>query len=108
MIEIAKPVFGLIMLLLVILAGIMSFKATRSVKSRFSLDEAFLDRNGKTSFARIGQFVALAVSTWGFVFLTLEGKMSEWYMTMYMGAWVLNGIGHKGLEKWLDKPKEMP
>lgn len=104
MIEITKPVFGLIMLLLVILAGIMAFKATRSTKSKFSLTEAFLDRNGKTSFARIGQFSALAVSTWAFIFLTLEDKLTEWYFTGFMLAWVGNSLGHK----WLDKPKETP
>lgn len=102
MIEITKPVFGLIMMLLVILAGIMAFKATRNVKSKFSLTEAFLNPKGKTSLSRIGQFSALAVSTWAFVFLTVDGKLTDWYFTSYMLAWVGNGIGHK----WLDKPKE--
>lgn len=102
MIEITKPIFGVVMLLLVVLAGIMAWRATHSIKSKFSLTEAFLDHNGKTSFARIGQFSALAVSTWAFVFLTVDGKLTDWFFTSYMLAWVGNGIGHK----WLDKPKE--
>lgn len=102
MIEITRPVFGLIMLLLVVLAGIMAWKATHSTRSKFSLTDAFLDHTGKTSFARIGQFSALAVSTWAFVFLTVDGKLTEWFFLGYMSIWVGNGIGHK----WLDKPKE--
>lgn len=102
MIEIAKPIFGLVMILLVILAGIMAYRTSHSTKSKFSLDEAFLDAHGKTSVPRIGQFAALAVSTWGFAYLIIDGKMSEFYFSGYMLAWVGNGIGHK----WLDKPKE--
>lgn len=104
MIEITKPVFGLIMLLLVALAGIMAWKATHNVKSKFSLTDAFLDKNGKTSFARIGQFSALTVSTWGFVYLVVDGKMSAWYFQGFMLTWVGNGLGHK----WLDGVNKEP
>lgn len=102
MVDIPKSLFGLILVLLCVLAAILAYKATHNAHSKFDLASAFLDAEGKTSMARIGQFTALAVSTWGFAFLTVEGKLSEAYFTMYVMTWVGNGLGNK----WLEKPKE--
>tara|TARA_R110000868_G_scaffold389184_1_gene658371 strand:+ start:312 stop:437 length:126 start_codon:yes stop_codon:yes gene_type:complete len=33
------------------------------------------------SLGRIGQFTALAVSTWAFVSLVLENALNEWFFT---------------------------
>ncbi len=99
MIEIEKPIFGVVMALLAVLAFILTWKATHDAKSEFDFTDAFLDERGKTSHARIAYFVALACSTWAFVFLVLNDKLSEWYMVAYMGAWVAGAIGNK----WLDK-----
>lgn len=89
--------FGVVIILLVILAGILAWKATHS-NSNFDFASAFLDPDGKTSIGRIGIFTALSVSTWGFVYLILNDKMTEFYYTGYMGAWVLQGVGSKWLE----------
>lgn len=89
--------FGAVIVLLVILAGILAWKATHS-QSQFDFSSAFLDPDGKTSMTRIGVFTALACSTWAFVFLILNDKISEWYFTGYMAAWVLQGVGNKWLE----------
>ena len=32
---------------------------------------------------------AFLASTWAFVFLTAQGKLTETYLTVYMGAWVV-------------------
>lgn len=99
MIEIEKPIFGLIMVLLSTLAAIMAWRATHNKDSDFNFTEAFLDDRGKTSHARIAYFVALTCSTWAFVFMTLNDKITEWYFTGYMVAWVFGSLGNK----WLDK-----
>lgn len=96
---ISTTVMGVVLGLLVILAGMLAYRASHSVGNKFNLDEAFTDSSGKTSMGRIGIFVALSVSSWGFVYLTLEGKLTEWFMTAFLGAFVLNG----GVSKWLDK-----
>ena len=100
MINIPTTAFSIVLALLGILASVLAWKATHSGESRFNFEEAFLDTNGKTSISRIGMFSALVVSTWAFVYMTVDGKMTEWYFTGYMGAWVLNGLG----SKFLDKP----
>lgn len=99
MIEITKPIFGVVLVLLVILAAILAFSATRDAKSEFNFAEAFVDDVGKTSLGRIAYFVALACSTWAFIFLTIRDNLTEWYYTGYMAAWVFGALG----SKWLDK-----
>lgn len=96
---ISRSMMNIVLALLVILAGIMAYRTSHSKASKFSLDEAFTDINGKTSLGRIGTFAALSVSSWAFVYLTSTDRLSEWFMTAYLAAWVGNGIGHK----WLDK-----
>ena len=45
-------------------------------------------------FTRLGAWI---VSTWGFVYLVLDGKFTEWYFTGYMAIWVGNAIMDKYL-----------
>ena len=45
-------------------------------------------------FTRLGAWI---VSTWGFVYLILEGKFTEWYFTGYITIWVGNAIVDKYL-----------
>ena len=39
------------------------------------------------SLGRQGQYVAMIVSTWGFMWLTIHDKMTEWFFVGYMFAW---------------------
>ena len=50
-------------------------------------------------FVRFGAWI---VSTWGFVYLIVEERFSEWYFAGYMAAWVGNAI----FDKYLNRPKE--
>lgn len=54
--------------------------------------------NGKISEAKFARFVAFVVSTWGFVYLILDQRFSEWYFAGYMAAWTGNAL----FNKWLD------
>lgn len=49
------------------------------------------DRKGKVRFDARKCFEAGAflASTWAFIFLTAQGKLTETYLTVYMGAWVV-------------------
>ena len=46
-----------------------------------------LDRPHKPSLTKIAQIVALGVSTWGFVVLTLKCTLTETYFMAYMVTW---------------------
>lgn len=96
---IPKLAFGIVLILLCILAGIMAWKATHNDKSVFNFSEAFIDADGKTSMGRIGAFTALASSTWALVYLVMNDRLTEWFYAGYMAAWVVQG----GVFKWLDR-----
>ena len=49
-------------------------------------------REGKLDEKKFTRFGAWVVSTWGFVYLIVNDKLSEWYFIGYMGAWVANAI----------------
>lgn len=50
-------------------------------------------------FTRLGAWI---VSTWGFVYLMLDGKFTEWYFAGYMAIWVGNAI----VDKYLNNKKQ--
>lgn len=52
------------------------------------------DRLDEKKFTRLGAWI---VSTWGFVYLILDGKFTEWYFAGYMAIWVGNAIFDKYL-----------
>ncbi len=94
-----KLTFGIILGLLGVLAFMLAYRSSHDKSSDFDFAQAFIDADGKTSLWRIGVFVALATSTWSFVYLVLNDKMSEWYFTGYMAIWVLGGANSKWTEK---------
>lgn len=55
--------------------------------------------NGRIDEKKFVRFGAWIVSTWGFVYLIVEERFSEWYFMGYMAAWVGNAI----LDKYLTK-----
>lgn len=57
-------------------------------KDNFDLRWLITDEQTKQpSLHKFGQLVALTMSSWGFVYETLQGRMTEWYFTAYMVAW---------------------
>lgn len=101
-VDIPATVLGLVLALLVLLAGILGWKATHSSKSRFNFEDLLLDEQGRTSLYKCGQFTALVVSTWGFVYLTLAYKLSEAYFGLYMATWA----GANVVNKWVEQKRE--
>lgn len=53
---------------------------------------------GQISDSKVARFTAFIVSTWGFVYLILDDKFSEWYFAGYMGTWVGNALFSKHLD----------
>lgn len=61
---------------------------TRDPRHPVSLLQLVTDaRSGRMSLGRVGQLVALIVSSWAFVWLTIAGMLTEWYYGTYMIAW---------------------
>lgn len=68
----------------------------RDSESRIDLKD-LICKDGHLDEKKFTRFGAWIVSTWGFVYLILDSKFTEWYFTGYMAIWVGNAIFDKYL-----------
>lgn len=54
--------------------------------------------DGQLNEAKFMRFTAFVVSTWGFIYLIVDQRFSEWYFAGYMAAWAGNAL----FNKWLN------
>lgn len=64
---------------------VLLWRWTRS-HPEFDLADLITGTNGKVSATKFAQTGAWVVSTWGFVTLIQQGKMTEWFFAGYMGV----------------------
>lgn len=55
------------------------------------------DKTGRPSIHKVGQCLALLVSTWAFIKLVLADRFTTDYLLIYMGVWA----GSTALNQWL-------
>ena len=101
--DINKAQFGL-STILIIVVGLLLFVLYawhKDSESKIDLKDLICTDNklDEKKFVRFGAWI---VSTWGFVYLIVEERFSEWYFMGYMAAWVGNAI----FDKYLNRPKE--
>lgn len=49
---------------------------------------AFDLKTGQMSESKVKLNSAFIVTTWAFIFLTMSGSLTEWYVGVYLAAWV--------------------
>ena len=72
-------------LLLLIWRSLAKMHADESVN--FDLRDLLME-NGRVSKAACVMMGAFAVTTWQFVYYTLNGKLTEGYLGIYVAAWI--------------------
>ena len=93
---ISNDIMYLILFLILIGAIILLWRITSDRTTSLSfIDLIAID--GKLNERKITRFGAWIVSTWGFVYLIIDDKFTEWYFLGYMGAWVANALIGKAL-----------
>jgi hypothetical protein len=71
-------------------------------KTRFDVRDLIIDSATKElSLYKVGQLVALIISTWILIYETRAGKLTEWLFGSYMIAW----SGANLIKKYLEKPE---
>jgi hypothetical protein len=61
----------------------------------FDVHDLVCDKGTRSaSLTRLGQLIALCVSTWAVIHEALQGRLSEWLFTFYMIAWVGARLGN--------------
>jgi hypothetical protein len=53
------------------------------------------DKTKQPSIHKMGELIALFVSTWMVVYLTIQGRINENYFSMYMGIWAASQVANK-------------
>lgn len=96
--DISKVPFGMSMVLLIavgiLLAILWNFHRDRD--NHVDLKD-LICHEGQVNEAKFARFGAFIVSTWGFVYLILDERFSEWYFAGYMAAWCGNALVNKYL-----------
>lgn len=93
------PVLALMVIILLI--GVALSRWQRS-HEKFDLADLVTGDNGRVSLSKCGQAAALAVSTWGFVVLVQQGKLTETYFLGYMTVW----SGARLMQTFVEKKAE--
>jgi len=89
----------LMYIILVVILGFALYylrKVDKDKKNTYSVMDLIVD-DGKIQERKVTRLGTWVVSTWGFVYLIIEGKLDEWYFVGYIGAWVANAILAKRL-----------
>lgn len=95
-VTIPASVFGLLLALLLILLYRMASNTSTNDAKRFSFEDWFIDPHTQT--ASLGQaafFLTVIVLTWGFVFLVVSDRLTEWYLTAYGAIGTTAYLGSK-------------
>ena len=89
---VVQIVMSMILLIGGVIAGVSLIRMHRS-KDMPSLTDLITstDKKGRIRLdpRKCFEAGAFLTTTWAFVFLTASGKLTEFYMTAYVGAWVL-------------------
>jgi hypothetical protein len=74
------------------------FHVAQKGENPFDFKEMFYDPDTKlTSLTRFGNFVALCISSWGFIYLVVHNQLTEFYFTGYMTVWASVNLISKGI-----------
>ncbi len=64
---------------------------------------AFDNSTGKLSDSKVRINAAFVTTTWAFVFLTMNDKLTEWYVAVYLAAWVADRFSARNSNKEIVK-----
>ena len=93
---------NIILAVVVVIAVMVFWNIQKDKNNQIDLKD-LVCKDGRIHEAKFMRFVTFVVSTWGFVYLIVDQRFSEWYFAGYMAAWTGNAL----VNKWLDK-KETP
>lgn len=84
------------LIILVVLAIAFIWNIQRDRENQVDIKDLICS-DGRINEAKFMRFTAFVVSTWGFIYLIVDQRFSEWYFAGYMAAWAGNAL----LNKWL-------
>lgn len=78
--------------ILVFITIVASFiKAHFSENTEFDVMKLVMyDQDGKLSDSKARLNGAFGITSWAFIYLTMNDKLTEWYVTVFLAAWVID------------------
>ena len=68
--------------------------------SKFDLIKMFaFDTNGQMSDSKARLNAAFVITAWAFVYLTTQDKLTEWYVAVFLAAWVGDRFASRSAKK---------
>ena len=93
--SIDAPMAALVVMSVIVIATVVSWHRT---KDGFDLSQCIVDSTTqRIAPEKVGFMTVLAIMTWGFVALILQGKLTEWYAGLYGGMFVAGRFGSQYL-----------
>lgn len=92
----ANHYMNLVIVIVAIIAMLIAWNIQRDKNNQIDLKD-LVCKDGRINEAKFMRFCTFVVSTWGFVYLIVDQRFSEWYFAGYMAAWTGNAL----VNKWL-------
>lgn len=99
MLQTLQPSHGMnvIMALIAVIAVLIIWNFQRDKNNQVDIKD-LICVDGKINSNKFMRFTAFVVSTWGFIYLIVDQRFSEWYFAGYMATWTGSAL----LSKWID------
>jgi len=94
-----QPSHGMnvIMAIIAVIAVLIIWNIQRDKNNQVDIKD-LICVDGKINSNKFMRFTAFVVSTWGFIYLIVDQRFSEWYFAGYMATWTGSAL----LSKWID------
>jgi hypothetical protein len=88
---------NLVIAIVVVIAALIIWNFQRDKNNQVDIKD-LICVDGKINSNKFMRFTAFVVSTWGFIYLIVDQRFSEWYFAGYMATWTGSAL----LSKWID------
>ena len=97
--QVMQPHHGMnvIMAIIAVIAVLVIWNIQRDKNNQVDIKD-LICVDGKINSNKFMRFTAFVVSTWGFIYLIVDQRFSEWYFAGYMATWTGSAL----LSKWID------
>lgn len=87
-----KLAMAILLACVIVYIAFVLVKRSRSSNSALNLEDLLLGDDGKMSKAAAVMMGSFAMTTWLMIYLTLNNKMTEGYLSIYVGAWIVPSV----------------
>jgi len=88
---------NVILAIVIVIAALIIWNFQRDHNNQVDIKD-LICTDGRINEHKFMRFTAFVVSTWGFIYLIVDQRFSEWYFAGYMTAWTGSAL----INKWLN------